>query len=199
MEGASPGRSTDRKNSTKPPRKAVDAAVAYAAAVDAMRDAHRSAADSAFAVRDAQRDFNDALAEWVELTGPESEASMQDLAAAMDETALSAGKVADSQVELQAEQLKAAGTTQTAKNAQQVWNRSMIESARPGRRAAQGFDRQLHRHRQQHPPGKVSEIIADPDYASIDAASVALDRVANDPRSRRHGRRRSTSRRPSRH
>ena len=157
----------------------VDTAVAYAAAVDAMRDAHRSAADSAFAVRDAQRDFNDALAEWVELTGPESEATMQDLAAAMDETALSAGKVADSQVTLQAEQLKAAGTTQTAKNAQQVWNRSMIESARqaegPLRDSIVNYIATVNN----IPPEKVSEIIADPDYASIAAASVALDRAAD--------------------
>ena len=150
------------------------------AAEQEMADGRRAAADSTFALRDAQRDFNDRLTEWVELTGPESTATMQDLAAAMDATAQSAGNTADAQVKLTEDMKRAAGQTLSAKDAQYIWNGSMIDSARtaegPLRDAIINYIATVNG----IPPEKVSEILADPQYDTIEAAAGALDQAAAD-------------------
>ena len=105
-------------------------------------------------------------------------------AAALDEFALSAGQAADAAVRLEADQMTAAGATQSATQAQATWNKSMVSSARTAAGPIQRRHRQLHRHVNGIPPEKVSEILANPDYATIDAANAAIDQAAADQTAR---------------
>jgi len=155
----------------------VGALTAAVTALGEMADARRAAADSTFAARDAERDFLEQLKTTAEqiTTAP---GMTQENAAALDELALAAGRAADSQVQLQKDSMASMGATQDATDAQRTWNASMVTSARttdgPMRQAIINYIAQVNG----IPPEKVSEILADPRYDTIDAAATALDEAA---------------------
>lgn len=175
----------------------VDAAVkqttdGFAAAADAVSelaqrqqdlvDGQRAAADAGFALRDAQRDLRKQFDTWAKLTGPDSEASMDDLAAAMDDTAESAGSIADAQVRVRSEAAKANGVVYSASRAQQDWTTSMVGSARqasgPLRDAIVAYIAKVNG----IPASRVSKILAATDDQSVQAAGRAVDAVADKKR-----------------
>ena len=103
-------------------------------------------------------------------------------AAALDEFALSAGAAADAAVRLEADQMEAAGATQSRDaRPRQTWNASMITSARTTGRPDAAGDRQLHRQRQRDPPG---EGVGDPGRTRTmrrsTTAQAAIDQAAAD-------------------
>lgn len=155
----------------------VSALIAANTAMGEMADARRAAADSTFAARDAERDFLEQLKTTAEQIAA-APGMTQENAAALDELALAAGRAADSQVQLQKDSMASMGATQDATDAQHTWNSSMLNSARttdgPMRQAIVNYIAQVNG----IPPEKVSEILADPQYATIEAAAAALDAAA---------------------
>jgi len=150
-----------------------------ATAQSEMADARRAAADSTFAARDAERDFA-ALLEETGTQLAEHPGMTRDNAAALDELAQGAGRAADAQVRLEADSMASMGATQSAEQAQKTWNASMLNSARtttgPMQSAIIAYIAQVNG----IPPEKVSEILANPHYDTIDAAAGALDTAAAD-------------------
>ena len=167
------------KDYTRAIEEGVDAATAYVDAINGMADARRASVDSAFAARDADRAYIDQLIE-TETHLAEHPELVRENAAALDDLALAAGKNADAQAQMAIDQAAAAGKTLDAAGAQAVWNRSMVNSAKttsgPMHDAIVNYVAAVNG----IPPEKVSEILANPDYATIEAASAALTNAARD-------------------
>ena len=146
-------------------------------------DQRRALADSQFAYRDAQRDFAKAITETSDALKENGPATMEG-AAALDEFAQQAGSAADAAVRLEADQMTAAGATQDAAQAQRTWNSSMITSARTTSGPLQQSIIDYIATANGIPPEKVTDILADPDYATIEAANAAIDKAAADETAR---------------
>ena len=157
----------------------VSAIYAAIAAEEEQANARRAQADAGIAARDAQRQFVEQLTKSNEALAAEG-VTMYDAAEAMDAAASSAAKVADSQVRLAEETATAEGKTVSASSKQSLWNQSMLTSARtaegPLRDSIVNYIATVNG----IPAEKVSEILANPDYATIDAASAAIDQAAAD-------------------
>lgn len=147
---------------------------ASAEAANAIAEANRDAADIAIDFAAAQDDFATKLAESNTKLAEAGEgtAAYRDV---LRETTTTAAGMADEAVNLADAQARAAGQTLNASDKTSVWNRSMTEAARnasgPLRDSIINYIATVNG----IPPEKVSEIIADPDYATIEAASSALD------------------------
>jgi hypothetical protein len=137
-------------------------------------DAQRAAADSAFGLRDAEDDLvekvlgaNDAM--------KEADGDLRKVRAVLDDVAQSSGSVADATLRVWEEQAKANGTTLTATQRQDIWNRSMLENAStldgPMRDAVLDYLANVNG----IPPEKVSEIKALLDEGKVAEAETALN------------------------
>jgi hypothetical protein len=153
---------------------ANDAMLEQAAILQEQIDAQRAAADSAFAFRDAEDDLvekingaNDAM--------KEADGDLRKVRAVLDDVAQSSGSVADAALRVWEEQAKANGTTLTATQKQDLWNRSMIESAStldgPMRDAVLDYAANVNG----IPPEKLSEIKALLDEGKVAEAEAALN------------------------
>ena len=89
-------------------RETAEAARALMDGEKEAADARRAYIDSSFAARDAQRDLNDQLTAFAEATA-EGTVSGDELQASMDETAQTAGKLAESLVQVDADESAADG------------------------------------------------------------------------------------------
>ena len=164
-------------------RETAEAARELMGVEDEAADQRRALADSEFAYRDAQRDLVTAIQETSDALKESAPATLEG-AAALDEFAQQAGTAADAAVRMEADQMEAAGATQSAAQAQTTWNSNMLQSARttsgPMQQAIVNYIAKING----IPPEKVSEILANPDYATIDAANAAIDKAAADETAR---------------
>ena len=162
-------------------RLAIGATGELIANLGAIADAQRAAADAGFGLRDAQRDYAAQLEASKEATEG-SKTTLQEWSLQMDLTAQAAGRVADSQVKMDSETAAATGQTYDAADAQRTWNRSMIDSANqaegPLRDAIITYIAAVNG----IPPEVVSDILANPDYPTIEAAQQAIEAAAADQR-----------------
>ena len=145
-----------------------------AAALDEQRDAMRSAADSTFALHDAE----DRLIEVMETANgviEDGDTDMREARQAMDDAAQAAGAVADAQVRVAQDTAAANGRTLSAADAQSIWNGKMIESARTAKGPLRDGIINYIATVNGIPPEKVSEILADTNYATVAEAQAALD------------------------
>jgi hypothetical protein len=140
-------------------------------------DAQRAAADSAFALRDAEADLAEKVGGANEAM-KEADGDLYKVRAVLDDVAQSAGEVADGAVRIWEEQAKANGTTLTAIQRQDLWNRRMIESAStlegPMRDAVLDYVANVNG----IPPEKLSEIKALLDDGKVAEAEAALNGVS---------------------
>ena len=160
-------------------RETAEAARALMTTEQEAADMRRGLADSTFAYRDAQRDFAQSLIDTTAVLA-DGDTTALEAAAALDEFGLSAGRAADEAKRLEADQMTAAGATQSAAQAQATWNKSMIASARTTSGPMQQAIVDYIAIQNGIPAEKVTEILADPDYATIDAAQAAIEQAAAD-------------------
>jgi hypothetical protein len=137
-------------------------------------DAQRAAADSAFALRDAEDDLAEKVA-GANDEMKEADGDLRKVRGVLDDVAQSAGDVADSTVRVWEEQAKANGTTLTAAQRQEMWNKKMIGSAStldgPMRDAVLDYAANVNG----IPPEKVSEIRALLDRGEVAYAEAVLN------------------------
>jgi hypothetical protein len=137
-------------------------------------DAQRAAADSAFALRDAEDDLVEKINGANEAM-KEADGDLRKVRAVLDDVAQSSGDVADAAVRIWEEQSKANGTTLTATQKQDLWNRSMVQSAStldgPMRDAVLDYIANVNG----IPPEKLSEIKALLDDGKVAEAEAALN------------------------
>lgn len=158
-------------------KAAVEASIAAheerAALLEEQANAQRAAADSGFAVRDAEDSFVESLAAANEVLAS-NEGDLRAVRGALDDTAEAAGGLADATVRQYEEQAKANGVTLSAKQSQDIWNSSMLNSAAsasgPLRQSIIAYIAQVNG----IPPEKVSEIQAAIDNGSVDWANAVL-------------------------
>jgi hypothetical protein len=140
-------------------------------------DAQRAAADSAFALRDAEDDLVEKINGANEAM-KEADGDLRKVRAVLDDVAQSSGDVADAAVRIWEEQSKANGTTLTATQKQDLWNRSMVQSAStldgPMRDAVLDYIANVNG----IPPEKLSEIKALLDDGKVAEAEAALNGVS---------------------
>lgn len=172
------------EDEAKAMQESADAAKASADAHQAEADAllesvaaRRSAADSQFALNDAQRDFADTIAGYNELL-KDSDTTMQDLAAAQDDAAKSAGAVADAALRVAQDQAAANGATLSAAAAGDVWRSSMLQQAAaadgPLRDAILAYVSSV----EEIPPEKMTEIQAAIARGDLATAQRLLDEAS---------------------
>ena len=164
-------------------RETAEAARDLMNAEQEAADTRRAMVDAEFAYRDAQRDVVTAIEDTSKALEESAPATLAG-AAALDEFAQTTAAAADAAVAWQAEQLATSGATQSAADAQSAWNADMLNSARnlsgPMRQAIVDYIAKING----IPPEKVSEILANPDYVTIDAANAAIDKAAADETAR---------------
>jgi hypothetical protein len=157
--------------------EANEAMLEQAAILQEQIDAQRAAADSAFAFRDAEDDLVEKITGANEAM-KEADGDLRKVRAVLDDVAQSSGDVADAAVRIWEEQSKANGTTLTATQKQDLWNRSMVQSAStldgPMRDAVLDYIANVNG----IPPEKLSEIKALLDDGKVAEAEAALNGVS---------------------
>jgi hypothetical protein len=140
-------------------------------------DAQRAAADSAFAFRDAEDDLVEKITGANEAM-KEADGDLRKVRAVLDDVAQSSGSVADAAVRIWEEQSKANGTTLTATQKQELWNKSMVQSAAtmdgPMRDSVLDYVANVNG----IPPEKLSEIKALFDDGKVAEAEAALNEAS---------------------
>jgi hypothetical protein len=153
---------------------ANEAMLEQAAILQEQIDAQRAAADSAFAFRDAEDDLVEKVLGANEAM-KEADGDLRKVRAVLDDVAQSSGGVADAAVRVWEEQAKANGVTLTATQKQDLWNRSMVQTAStldgPMRDAVLDYLANVNG----IPPEKVSEIKALLDEGKVAEAETALN------------------------
>lgn len=143
----------------------------------AFYDAQRSAVDSQYAAEEAAQDLIDTIVGYSDAVKA-AEGDTSKLKDVQDDTRESANAYADAQVRAKQETALAAGEYRTAEQDHRDYIGALIESTTymdgPQKQAVLDYIARL----EGIPPEVVSDIIADPDYVSIDAAAAALDAAA---------------------
>jgi hypothetical protein len=158
----------------------IDAQLEALEAQEAVTNARRAAADATFAVHEAERQFADQIATTTEQLGLSKEEleeqgiTLLDLRASLEATATEAAAVADAEVRVAQETATANGEVLSAKEAQQLWNQSMLDSANaldgPMRQAVLDYIANVNG----IPPEKLTEILPFLDDGSLAAAEAQL-------------------------
>lgn len=151
----------------------VEALQASVEASQEKADAMRAAADAQFAVTDAQADFTDALAGSNEAM-KEAGDSLTKQQQVYDDVTQSAASLADETLRLAREQAAGKGAALSGAEAQDTWNRSMLESAS---KAMPEMQRQIVNYVAAVngiPPEQVTAILTTLDQQGVDAAEIEL-------------------------
>jgi hypothetical protein len=143
----------------------------------AFYDAQRAAVDSQYAAEEAAQGLIDTIVGYKDAV-KDAEGNVSKLKDVQDDTRESAIGYADAQVRAKQETALAAGEYRTAEQDHRDYIGALVESTTymegPQKQAILDYIARL----EGIPPEKVSEIIADPDYQSIDATAQALDNAA---------------------
>ena len=155
-------------------QEAARAAEANRQAMDDMADAQRSSQDAVFAHRRAQQQFRDQIGNTTKALNDQS-LSAEEQQIALDDLTVSAGRVADSAVEIARKQAEARGSTLAGSEATRLYNDSLVASAAqldgPQRRAILDYIANINN----IPEQRVSEIEALLDQGSVDEAARLLN------------------------
>jgi hypothetical protein len=145
--------------------------------ITTMADAARDAADTQVEAEEATADWNDTLATYDQQVRDAAgdQAKLNDVQSTGRDRAIA---MADATTDAFDAQSRANGVTLQASDRLGIWNGSMLEAARSAQGPLRDSIVNYIATANQIPPEKVTEILANPDYAGIAAGSNALNKAS---------------------
>jgi hypothetical protein len=165
------------EKATEKAERQRDMQKALADELTGMADAARDAADAQASADDASQDWNDTIADYSQAV-QDAKGDQSELNSVMSAGRDSAVKMADATRDAFAAQVQANGGTLKASDGLGIWNGKMLEAARSAQGPLRDSIVNYIATTNGIPATKVTDILANPDYAEIGAANRALNNAS---------------------